>query len=182
MTQEDISLAELDRRMAYFEPYIPRADVMEGLHALHDALEVAVLWRRIGLASAAVAFMAVTVSFAVLVIGTSHASELLVFQKLCMTAASAEALLKNSEIIAANNLMCIAQHDKDREYMQAVFAREDNVYKSADKAGFIYTVGKHTYEDVSVLPNAEVTDLLLRSEEPGRRPGFMVQAVQQQNP
>ena len=48
---ERLSLTELDRRMALFDPFLPRAEVLAGLTALHEALDEVAVWRRVGQAS-----------------------------------------------------------------------------------------------------------------------------------
>ena len=179
---ERLSLTELDRRMALFDPFLPRAEVLAGLTALHEALDEVAVWRRVGLACVAVALVCVTVTSVVLAIGSSQASELLVYEKRCMTPEAAEVLIETISSVTSTNSTCLALHQKDREFMQAMFAKSDAIYKAADKAGFMYAIGDNTYEDVPELPDSKATDFFLHGEEPGRRAGVVVQAVQQSKP
>lgn len=182
MTTERITLMELERRMAMFDPFLPRAEVIEGLQALNDAFDELARWRRIGLACVVVSVVAVAVTITVLMIGTSEASELLMYQKRCVTQEAAELLVKTSESVTVTNAMCLEQHQKDREYLQVMFARSADIAKAADKAGVVYAIGDVTYEDLPMLPDAKATDFFLHGQEPGRRAGVVVQAVQQSKP
>ena len=183
MSQEQVTLVEIDRRLAMFEPFIPRTEVMERLLALDSAIEDATFWRRIAAFSTVTAILSMVVAIVVVVIGTAHASELLVYQKRCVTPEAAELLITTNEAITTSNQMCIDQHKNDRAFLQAMFASSQEVYKAAEKSGVVYAIGgKNTYEDVSTLPDREAYDSVLLSEEPGRWSGVMVQTMQQSIP
>ena len=182
MTTERITLTELERRMALFDPYLPRVEIVEGLQALNAAFDEVARWRRIGLACVLVSVAAVAITIAVLMVSTSEASELLLYQKRCVTQEAAELLVKTSKSVTVTNSICLEQHQKDREYLQVMLARSADIAKAADKAGVVYAIGDATYEDLPVLPNAKATDFFLHGQEPGRRSGIVVQAVQQSKP
>jgi hypothetical protein len=170
---DHIDFNELDRRLAVFDPHLPREYLLDALRALPEAEASVVLYRRVAIGSAALALVASAITVVVLMIGTSHATEILTLRDQCISVKSAETLVKLTDNIAAVNATCIGYHQKDREFMQAVLAR-DGSYEDID--------GGLRYEDVSTLPGSKAIDLILHREKSSGWPGILVQAVQQQEP
>lgn len=127
----------------------------------HDMAEVALslaqevrFYRRALIGAFTLLIIVTLVASGVTMSATHMATDLLVYENRCVTPEVANHIITISEAMASVNGVCLSQHKRDLEYVQAVINRERSICEAAKNSDLtvVREATIYDHEDVPTLP------------------------------